>query len=69
MKHARKILWINKGLVCLCQAADVFNFLYCFDLGLRTVLLLGITFSVTFSDTYFDSVQETDSGFYQIFIL
>lgn len=69
MKHARKILWINKGLVCLCQAADVFNFLYCFDLGLHTVLLLGITFSVTFSDTYFDSVRETDSGFYQIFIL
>lgn len=69
MKHARKVLWINKGLVCLCQAADVFNFLYCFDLGLHTVLLLGITASVTFSDMYFDSVWETETGFYQKFLL
>lgn len=68
MKRARKILWINKGFVCLCQGADVFNFLYCFDLGLHTLLLLDITASVTFSDTYFSSVQETESGFYQNFI-
>lgn len=59
MKHARKVLWINKGLVCLCQAADVFNFLYCFDLGLHTVLLLGIAASVTFSDVYFENTKYT----------
>lgn len=69
MKRARKILWINKGLVCLCQGADVFNFLYCFDFGLHTVLLLGITASVIFSAMYFSSVQETESGLYQNFIL
>lgn len=53
MKHPRKILWINRGLVWLCQRTDIFKFLYSFDLGLHTVLLLGMTASVTFSNMYF----------------
>lgn len=53
MKCWRKILWINRGLVWLCERTDIFKFLYFFDLGLHTVLLLGVTASATFSNMYF----------------